>query len=95
MKRLPVEYLPAAMQDILGILDYYQNATGLKGLFLEDLDGAARQMSSFPESIPSLCGGYRRKLLSRFPYAVYYVIAEGRIDVVRVFHTSRRPDSWR
>ena len=95
MKGLIVEYLPSAMQDIRDILDYYDDAAGLKELFLKDLDGSASQMSTFPESTPSLLGGYRRKLMSHFPYAIYYAIESRRVNVVRIFHTKRRPDSWR
>ena len=38
---------------------------------------------------------YRRALVRRFPYAVFYEQMEGIVTIICVFHTSRRPQSWR
>jgi plasmid stabilization system protein ParE len=38
---------------------------------------------------------YRRSLVRRFPYAIYYEDAEGTVIVYGVFHTSRDPGKWR
>jgi len=38
---------------------------------------------------------YRRGLVRRFPYAIFYEYVEGRVTVYGVFHTSRDPDKWR
>ena len=38
---------------------------------------------------------YRRALVRRFPYAVFYEHMSDTITVFGVLHTSRRPQSWR
>jgi plasmid stabilization system protein ParE len=38
---------------------------------------------------------YRRCLVRRFPYAVFYEYSESTVTVYAVFHTSRNPDRWR
>jgi plasmid stabilization system protein ParE len=38
---------------------------------------------------------YRRGLVRRFPYAVFYEYAEGKVIVYCVFHTSQDPEKWR
>jgi hypothetical protein len=38
---------------------------------------------------------YRRGLVRRFPYAVFYEYVEDMVTVYGIFHTSRNPDKWR
>jgi plasmid stabilization system protein ParE len=48
-----------------------------------------------PEMCPLVHGTYRRSLIRRFPYAVFYEYAELTVTVYSVFHTSRDPEKWR
>jgi plasmid stabilization system protein ParE len=38
---------------------------------------------------------YRRSLIRRFPYAVFYEYVELTVTIYSVFHTARDPDKWR
>jgi plasmid stabilization system protein ParE len=38
---------------------------------------------------------YRRALVRRFPYAVFYEYSENTVTVYCVFHTARDPVKWR
>ncbi len=38
---------------------------------------------------------YRRGLVRRFPYAIFYECIEDRVTVYSVFHTARDPEKWR
>jgi plasmid stabilization system protein ParE len=38
---------------------------------------------------------YRRGLIRRFPFAIFYEYAEATVTVYSVFHTSRDPEKWR
>lgn len=38
---------------------------------------------------------YRRALVRRFPYAVFYSYEAGAITIHAVFHTVRDPAKWR
>jgi len=44
---------------------------------------------------PVVHDNYRRGLVRRFPYAVFYEHAEATVTIYCVFHTSRNPDKWR
>ncbi|MFC1835322.1 hypothetical protein ACFL2Q_11400 [Thermodesulfobacteriota bacterium] len=44
---------------------------------------------------PVVFSGYRRALMRRFPYTVFYDYEEDRLTVYGVFHTSRDPNKWR
>jgi len=44
---------------------------------------------------PAVYEGYRRSLIRRFPYAVFYEESEAVVTIYAVFHTSRDPDKWR
>ncbi len=50
-------------------------------------------LRSFPESFPVIYKNVRRAVVSRFPYAVFYV-AEPAVVVLAVLHTSRDPAIW-
>ena len=38
---------------------------------------------------------YRRSLIRRFPYAVFYEQSETTVTIYAVFQTSPDPDKWR
>jgi len=38
---------------------------------------------------------YRRALVRRFPYAVFYEYADEKVIVYCVMHTARDPNKWR
>jgi hypothetical protein len=38
---------------------------------------------------------YRRALIQRFPFAIFYEYAEAGVTVYAVFHTSRDQEKWR
>lgn len=48
-----------------------------------------------PETHAVVHEQYRRRLVRRFPYAIFYEYAVGTVTVYCVFHTSRDPDKWR
>ena len=48
-----------------------------------------------PEMYTIVHENYRRGLVRRFPYAVFYEYAAGTVTVYGVLHTSRNPDRWR
>jgi len=43
----------------------------------------------------TLRGGFRRRLLRRFPYGILYKEEESQIVIVAVMHLRRRPGYWR
>jgi plasmid stabilization system protein ParE len=48
-----------------------------------------------PELHAKVHQDYRRVLVRRFPYAIFYEYAAETVTVYSVFHTSQDPDKWR
>lgn len=86
-----VEILPSARDDLVdGFAFYESQALGLGGKFLEsrttDID-SLRQHAGIRLQV----SGKFRMLGSRFPYAVYYGIADETVRVIAVLDCRRDP----
>jgi plasmid stabilization system protein ParE len=89
---------PAAVEDIRAAREYYADGDRrVDDRLAEDLDRMFALLEAFPRSAPVVEGykSVRRALLRRFPYAVFYRLTEpDHIDVLRVVHTARSPETW-
>ncbi len=74
---------------------YEERRTGLGEEFLSAADACFESIRRRPEMYPAVYETFRRALIRRFPYAVFYEIAETKVTVYAVFHTSRDPEKWR
>jgi plasmid stabilization system protein ParE len=87
---------PEAEQDIAEAYDWYElRRPGLGEDFLSCVDASIQYICRNPDLFAKVHDEYRRVLVRRFPYAVFYEHAEGTVTVYCVFHTSRDPDKWR
>jgi plasmid stabilization system protein ParE len=87
---------PEAGQDIAEAYAWYEGRrTGLGEEFLSGVDACIEAIRRMPEMHAVIHENYRRGLVRRFPYAVFYEYAEDTVIVYGVFHTSRDPDKWR
>lgn len=92
-KRLDI--LPEAAQDIGDAYDWYESRrVGLGAEFLEKLEDCFRSICDFPESHGIVYKNYRRALIQRFPYSVFYEVETETIRVYCVFHGSQNPVRW-
>ena len=89
---------PAAAADLHAARKYYEESTpGLGDELAIDLDRLFTRLVVYPHSAP-LVDGYapvRRARLRRFPYGVFYLPGEDRVDVLRIVHAARAPETWR
>jgi plasmid stabilization system protein ParE len=89
---------PDAVNDLHAARKYYDEARpGLGDDLVDDVDRLFERLRAFPRSAP-LVAGYepvRRALLRRFPYAIFYRPGTERIEILRIVHTARSPDTWR
>lgn len=93
---MKVHHLLGAEREILEAVEFYHERAGnLAAEFYAEFCRARAEIEAFPELWGNVGGGYRRKLLKRFPYGIIYRIEEAQILIVAVAHTSRRPDYWR
>jgi plasmid stabilization system protein ParE len=87
---------PEAEHDIQQAYDWYElRRAGLGEEFLSCVEACVRQICRTPELHAKVHEEYRRALVRRFPYAVFYEYVERKVTAYCVFHTSRDPDKWR
>jgi plasmid stabilization system protein ParE len=95
---MPAELVLAqeAESDVVGAYGWYEGRrAGLGEEFLSSVDACLESIRRRPEMYPIVHESYRRSLIRRFPYAVFYEWAESTVTIYAVFHTSRDPDKWR
>jgi plasmid stabilization system protein ParE len=86
---------PRADLDIEAAFTWYENErVGLGLEFLDELRSAYDRIATGPLNYQDLRSGIRRALLRRFPYAVYFVVDDGKVVVVAVLHASRDAAEW-
>jgi plasmid stabilization system protein ParE len=87
---------PEAEQDIADAYGWYEGRrAGLGEEFLSCVDACIQAICRTPEMHRTIHENYRRGLVRRFPYAVFYEYAADTVTVYCVFHTSQDPDKWR
>lgn len=87
---------PEAEQDVAEAYAWYEDRRiGLGEEFLSSIDATMEAIRRTPEMYALIHECYRRALVRRFPYAIFYEHVEGTIIVYGVFHTSRDPGKWR
>ena len=85
-----------AEHDIVEAYAWYEGRrAGLGEEFLSCVDACIQVICRMPEMHAVVHEGYRRGLVRRFPYAVFYEYTNDRVTVYGVFHTSRDPQKWR
>lgn len=88
--------VPEAEVDVKDAYGWYERRrAGLGEEFLSALDACMEGIRRRPQIYSVVHESYRRGLIRRFPYAVFYEYTETTITVYAVFHTSRDPDKWR
>lgn len=92
---LPLVINPKAEADLAEVKAWYNGERdGLGDEFLECVDEAFGQIRALPNVSRKVYLDLRRKLVRRFPYAVFYRVDEDQITVVAVYHCKRDPRGW-
>lgn len=97
MTRLPI-LLPEARDDIANAFQWYEGQSlGLGLEFLRSVEAALQSIQRMPLSHAVVHECYRRALLRKFPFVLFYEVDEGndRCVVYSVFHCSQEPAKWR
>ena len=78
------------------IIWYEEQRDGLGMELAEAVEEAFSEIVEAPERWPRWQEGaaYRRRVLTRFPYAVFYVVNAGVVRILAVAHTKRQPGYW-
>ena len=94
MKRLV--YLSLAETELTEAAQFYdEREPGLGKMFLEAVENAAERIRNDPERWPFFEKPVRSYRVLPFPYRLLYRVFPDRVQIVSVFHLSRRPGSWK
>ena len=81
---------PKAEGDLLGARDWYERERpGLGDEFLDEIAGAVRELEREPERVRLYYRNFRRVLLRRFPYKIFYQIIGKRVIIFRILHAKQ------
>lgn len=87
-----IEFAPEAGLDVTEAAAWYEGrAVGLGDAFLSSLDATVQNMRRNPKAFPLFHGNYRRAFVRRFPYCVFFELAQESLKIYSVAHTSRHP----
>lgn len=93
---LKLKFLPEVEEDaIAGYSWYEEKVRGLGEEFLRMFYACANELSRNAYLYQKIYGDFRRRLLRRFPYAIYFQIEEHVIVVFGLFHCARDPKAIR
>ncbi|HEV8714891.1 MAG TPA: type II toxin-antitoxin system RelE/ParE family toxin [Candidatus Binatia bacterium] len=88
--------LPEAEQDAADAYDWYEERQpGLGEEFLRCVDVCVQSIRRNPEMYGIVHETYRRALVRRFPYAIFYEHADDTVTIYAIFHCSQDPRKWR
>lgn len=91
-----VIYAPEAEQDISDAYAWYEGRSpGLGEEFLRAVDACISAIARSPKAHQIVYQSYRRGVVRRFPYVVFYEENDTTVTIYCVFHTARDPDKWR
>ncbi len=87
-----LRFLPEIEEDVFaGYTWYERNSPGLGEEFLRVFYASANELSRNPFIYTKVYRNFHRRLLKRFPYAIYFMIEDNQIVVCGLFHTARNP----
>jgi toxin ParE1/3/4 len=92
----PVEYDAEARAELDAAVAYYEARQPGLGLdFLAEVEAAVGLIQQAPQAFPKYkATDYRRYVLDRFPYYLYYLESDHCLWIAAVAHHKRRPDYW-
>ncbi|MCL5098874.1 MAG: type II toxin-antitoxin system RelE/ParE family toxin [Candidatus Omnitrophica bacterium] len=91
-----VVYTPEAEQEVADAYGWYEaREPGLGEDFLRCIEACVLAIQRHPQLYPLAVDEFRRALVRRFPFEVFYESDGDRIIVYSVFHCSQDPQKWR
>ena len=91
-----LRFLPDVEEDAIGGYAWYEaKSPGLGEEFLRVFYACTSEIPRNPLLYPKVYSEFRRRLLRRFPYAIYFMIKEDQVVVIGLFHCARDPRTVR
>jgi plasmid stabilization system protein ParE len=87
---------PEARADLLDAFYWYQNQrSGLGYDFKLCVDEVISKIQRNPLTNKVIEDGIRRSVTRRFPYGIFYLVANHKIIVLAVLHSRQNPTKWK
>jgi plasmid stabilization system protein ParE len=91
-----VVYTPEAERDVADAYDWYEaREPGLGEDFLRCVEACVFTIQRHPRLYPVAVDEFRRALVRRFPFEVFYEPTGNRVTIYSVFHCSQDSQKWR
>lgn len=91
-----IKILSEAELDLEEAYQWYEMQVNQLGSeFIRKVDDSLSLIQKTPFAYPIIYQNIRRKLLSRFPYGLFYLIEDDLILVIACFHVKRDPKQWK
>jgi len=89
-----LQFIPEIEEDAINSYLWYESKSrGLGEDFLRMFYACANEISWNPLLYSKVHQNFRRRLLRRFPYAIYFTIENDQIIVFGLFHCARDPQA--
>ena len=87
-------YTDRALLDLEIAFDWYENQfPGLGREFLDCIEEKIQKIQDFPKAYPIHHENFRRALVRKFPFSIFYTIEEQLIVLHAIFDNRQSPDS--
>lgn len=87
---------PEVQQDLDEAYNWYEDRKyGLGEEFINCVDAAIQNIYRTPDLYAEIYKAYRRALVRRFPYAIFYEYIDYKAIIYSIFHTSQNPQKWK
>jgi toxin ParE1/3/4 len=91
-----LRFLSEVEEDVISGYEWYESKSpGLGEEFLQMVYNYSREILCNPQLYLKVHSKFRRRILKKFPYAIYYMIEDDRIIVFGLFHCARDPRAIR
>lgn len=84
----------ATMELALAVEWYGRKSPALGKKFERAFQTALEAMQTNPQLFQQNEEGIRYRRIDKFPYCVYFRVQKQQIQILSIFHTSRRPLNW-
>lgn len=92
-----VRIVPEAEAELAAAALWYESkCAGLGADFVAAVDAALEQIAANPPACPVWQEGlpYRRHVVWRFPFLIFFTVSEEAVDVLAIAHAKRIPGYW-
>lgn len=85
---------PTAEADLRAAFEWYEEQVdGLGHEFLVSMRACFGRLEQTPKIYPTILESLRRARVDRFPFGVFYCVAEEAVYILAVLHHRKNPDS--